>query len=148
MAKYDYGIKPSKYFTYSKNGTIAYNTMDKLIYCISNQFFDYLDAGIPFIAYYPFKITKYFEQNGVCIRKCIDDYDFDYFRTKRDELRRNVPQMRKKMSIRNINCILIIIYLSSAYSFPFYNLQNTELSNGEKLIMHKYGIDISDSHFN
>ena len=52
------------------------------------------------------------------------------------------------MSIRNINCILIIIYLSSDYSFPFYNLQSTELSNGEKLIMHKYGIDISDSHFN
>ena len=52
------------------------------------------------------------------------------------------------MSKRNINFILIIIYLSSVYSFPFYNLQSTELSNGEKLIIHKYCIDISDSHFN
>ena len=52
------------------------------------------------------------------------------------------------MSKRNINFILIIIYLFSVYSFPFYNLQSTELSNVEKLIMYKYGIDISDSHFN
>ena len=51
------------------------------------------------------------------------------------------------MSKRNINFILIIIYLSSVYSFPFYNLQSTELSNGEKLVIHKYGIDICDSDF-
>ena len=52
------------------------------------------------------------------------------------------------MSKRNINFILIIIYLFSVYSFPFYNLQSTELSNGEKLIIHKYGIDICDRDFN
>ena len=50
--------------------------------------------------------------------------------------------------IHFISILIIIISFSTIYSFPFYNLQSTELSNGNKLIVHKYGIDICNKDFN
>ena len=50
--------------------------------------------------------------------------------------------------IHFISILIIIISFSTIYSFPFYNLQSTELSNGDKLIVHRYGIDICDKDFN
>ena len=44
--------------------------------------------------------------------------------------------------------IIYIITSSNVFSFPFYNVQIAELSNGQKLIIHKLGIDIVDKDYN
>ena len=44
--------------------------------------------------------------------------------------------------------IIYIIPSLKVFAFPFYNVQSAELSNGQKLIVHKFGIDIVDKDYN
>ena len=44
--------------------------------------------------------------------------------------------------------IIYIISSLNVFAFPFYNVQSAELSNGQKLIVHKFGIDIVDKDYN
>ena len=44
--------------------------------------------------------------------------------------------------------IIYIIPSLNVFAFPFYNVQSAELSNGQKLIVHKLGIDIVDKDYN
>ena len=44
--------------------------------------------------------------------------------------------------------IIFIITPLNIFAFPFYNVQSAELSNGQKLLVHKLGIDIVDKDYN
>jgi len=44
--------------------------------------------------------------------------------------------------------IIFIITPLNIFAFPFYNVQSAELSNGQKLLVHKFGIDIVDKDYN
>ena len=44
--------------------------------------------------------------------------------------------------------IIFIITPLKVFAFPFYNVQSAELSNGQKLLVHKLGIDIVDKDYN
>ena len=48
-------------------------------------------------------------------------------------------------------CFFLIIYIIpslNVFAFPFYNVQSAELSNGQRLLVHKFGIDIVDKDYN
>ena len=44
--------------------------------------------------------------------------------------------------------IIFIITPLNIFAFPFYNVQSAELSNRQKLLVHKFGIDIVDKDYN
>ena len=44
--------------------------------------------------------------------------------------------------------IIYIVTSSNVFAFPFYNVQSAELANEQKLIIHRFGIDIVDKDFN
>ena len=58
------------------------------------------------------------------------------------------------MSKTNFSLLIyffLIIYInppSNVFAFPFYNIQSAELSNGQKFLVHKFGIDIVDKDYN
>lgn len=52
--------------------------------------------------------------------------------------------MVRKLYSQLIFITTIINFFSIFSSFPFYNLQTAELTDGNFLFIHKYGIDICD----
>ena len=43
--------------------------------------------------------------------------------------------------------IIYIIPPLNVFAFPFYNIQSVELSNGQKFLVHQFGIDIVDKDY-
>ena len=44
--------------------------------------------------------------------------------------------------------IIYIIPPLNVFAFPFYNIQSVELSNGQKFLVHQFGIDIVNNDYN
>lgn len=100
LSKYDYGIHPIK-VNFLEQEIIAYNKRDKLIYGVTNHFYDYLDAGIPIIAASPTLFAESFEKKGVLIPWAIEEYDFDFLRKNKEVYRERVKKVRQELQIKN-----------------------------------------------
>lgn len=98
LSQYDYGIHPIKK-GYLKEKLPGYTTNKKSIYSVANHFYDYLDAGLPIIAASPVMFSKYFEKEGVLLRRTIEDLDFEELRQSCNKMKEKVLKVRKKLSI-------------------------------------------------
>lgn len=88
LSQYDYGIHPVR-ADFLQKEVNGYNKKEKLIYGVTNKFFDYIDAGIPIIAASPTLFVKYFERIGGLIPWTIEEYNFE-------ELRKNKTKYKKR----------------------------------------------------
>lgn len=100
LSQYDYGIHPIK-ANFLEQEIIAYNRKDKIIYGVTNHFYDYLDAGIPIIAVSPTLFAKNFAKKGVLIPWTIEEYNFDYLRKNKKKYKEIVKKVQKELQIKN-----------------------------------------------
>ncbi len=98
LSQYDYGVHLIKN-CYLDKEIVGYNTRNKVIYGVTNHFYDYLDAGIPIIAAVPVMFADFFEKQGVLIKWTLEDYDFNLLRKQRDVLRKNVSKVREELKV-------------------------------------------------
>ena len=111
LSQYDYGVQLLKK-GYCDRETVGYYKKNKLIYAACNHFYDYLDAGLPIIAGWPVKLSKYFEKEKVLLNWTIEEYDFDLLLRRRNELRQNVVYLKEKLRVGNKIDELIRFYNS------------------------------------
>lgn len=98
LSQYDYGIHPikSRFLQQKING--FYKDI-KMIYGVTNHFFDNLDAGIPTIAAAPILFAKFFEEKEVLIPWTIEEYDFDELRNRKKEYTQRVMKVQMELQI-------------------------------------------------
>lgn len=111
LSRYDYGIHPVR-ANYMEQEHIAYIKREKLIYAVTNHFYDYLDAGIPIIAATPVLFISSFLQKGVLLPWTIEEYDFDFLRNNKIVYRKRVEKIRLELQIKNHINELIDFYSS------------------------------------
>jgi hypothetical protein len=109
ISKYDYGMFPSRSDVLEKERCGVY-TKYTFIYCATNKFFDYLDAGLPIIAGFPLKFSEYLEKENVLFRWNMEQYDFELLKQKREEMQKNVFHAWEKLHINNHIYELIRFY--------------------------------------
>lgn len=100
LSQYDYSICPARKNFLDKE-IAGCHTRNKYIYASTNQFFDALDAGIPIIASTPTIFLKAFEQEGVVLKRTIEEYNFDEMREMKKKLQRNCQSAHDKFAIKN-----------------------------------------------
>ncbi len=100
LARYDYACLPTRRMEEERE-VYGYNTKYKYKYAANNKYFDAISAGIPIIGAIPSESTKMFEEEGICIRWTIEEYDFDELRSRRDELKARVRERRLRWHIDN-----------------------------------------------
>lgn len=100
IMQYDYGIFPLCRQAL-ESSTWTYNTHEKLVYCVTNKYFDYLDAGLPIIAAHSYKQVQFFEELGVILSWTVDDYDFGELHRRKRELKEKVLVEREKLKMSN-----------------------------------------------
>ena len=99
ISKYDYGV-----FPISEEGMQegwAFYKKEKMVYCTTNKYFDYLDAGLPIIAASSIKMVDFLKRRNVLIEWTISQYDFDELRKRKNELKQNVLKERTKLCMKN-----------------------------------------------
>lgn len=111
LARYDYACLPSRRMDEERE-VYGYNTKYKYKYAANNKYFDAISAGIPIIGAIPSESTKMFEEEGICIRWTIEEYDFDELRLRRDEMKARVRERRLRWHIDNHIDELIDFYHS------------------------------------
>lgn len=106
LSQYDYGICLTRDDVWEKEIS-GYNTKYKYIYAGTNKYFDYLDAGLPIITATPQKFIQDLEREGVLINWTIGQYDFEYLKEIKEQIRAHVKDVRDKFKIdRNITQLL------------------------------------------
>ncbi len=98
LKQYDYGIHIIKN-NFLKREKDGYYTRNKLIYAVTNHFYDYLEAGLPIIAAYPVKFAEYFEKKNVLLNWTLEEFDFEQLICRRKELKQNAIQVKKQLSV-------------------------------------------------
>lgn len=68
---------------------------------VSNKFFDYIDASIPFIATGQLALCDFFEQYKVVIRMNIVNMDIDYLKENKFFYKENAKKAKKELHIDN-----------------------------------------------
>lgn len=111
IAKYDYGVLPINKDSLKRN-TYIYNTHEKVMYGVTNKFFDYIEAGLPIIAASPIEFSHFFEERGILLNWTIEDYEFNILYQKKQELKEKVLVERQKLKISNHIYELIDFYHS------------------------------------
>lgn len=111
LRKYDYGIQPIKSI-FRTNEISGIYVKEKYIYCTTNHFFDYLDAGLPIIAATPVKMVEELEKEGVVLNWTIEEYDFEYLRQVKKAMGERVSAVKEKYKISNNINRLIEFYES------------------------------------
>lgn len=109
LSQYDYGIHPIK-AGFLEQEVIAYNKKEKVIYGVTNHFYDYLDAGIPIIAASPILFVKDFAEKGVLIPWTIEEYNFDFLRANKEKYRKAVIKVQEELQIKKHICKLTKFY--------------------------------------
>ena len=103
IRKFDYGVLPLRKDALDQD-IIGRTTKYKLKYAVTNKFYDYLDAGLPIIAYGDRFFCKEFEDRGVLLYRPVEEYDFDEFAWKKIEMKNRVLSVQKEMQIsKHIN---------------------------------------------
>lgn len=97
LSEYDYGIHPARNLVANENFLGVYSREKILYYGSCNHLFDYLDAGIPVITYFPRMISLFFEGTRAAIRSPIESLDFTYLREQRDVLRSQAIRVQKDL---------------------------------------------------
>lgn len=109
ISQYDYGVFPICRRKL-KSRIWTYNTHEKLIYCTTNKYFDYLDAGLPIIAAHSYQQVQFFKKRGVILDWTVEDYDFAELRRRKKELKKKVLIEREKLKMSRRICELIELY--------------------------------------
>jgi len=106
ISKYDYGFFPVK-SDFLEKKYIGYYSREKAIYGTANKFFDYLDAGLPFVSPQPVKLMEYFKQFGVVKQWTIEEIDFDYLRKNKIELKDKVKKAHEELMLsKNVHNLI------------------------------------------
>ena len=111
LAQYDYGIHPVR-ADFLQKEVNGYNKKEKLIYGVTNKFFDYIDAGIPIIAASPTLFAKYFESMGALIPWTIEEYNFKELRKNKSMYKKKAESAFTELQIKNHIHKLISFYHS------------------------------------
>ena len=101
ISKYDYGIFPVTGDYCNDINAFGNYTINKLVYSGTNKHFDYIAAGLPIIAVTPVRLTQEIEKSGFLFRWTIDEIDFDYLATHRDDLKRIVQKEQDKWTMEH-----------------------------------------------
>ncbi len=100
LSQYDYGIHPI-HAGFLDQDTAAYYKRDKMIYAVTNHFYDYLDAGLPIIAAWPILFAKSFEKKGILLPWTVEEYNFDFLRKNKSDFKNRVETVRKELRMKN-----------------------------------------------
>lgn len=98
ISQYDYGIFPYTKEVYEWD-TINHYTNNKLVYCTTNKYFDYIDAGLPIISVMSKKLLEYLSGFGIVVNWGTDEYDFEWLKENRSRLKENTIEAHKKLRI-------------------------------------------------
>lgn len=98
LSQYDYGVHLIKKGFLEKE-IVGYNTRNKLIYGVTNHFYDYIDAEIPIIAAAPLMFVDFFEKEEVLINWTVEEFNFELLIQMRDKLHKKVVEVKKKLQI-------------------------------------------------
>ena len=113
VSQYDYCIRPQRNDFLDGETNNSYTRTD-ILYTTTNQFYDALDAGLPIISASPVKLSKYFENKGVCLRWTIEEYDFEQMLSRREELKTKAIMLQNKLQISK-HIYKLIDFYSSLY---------------------------------
>lgn len=106
LTQYDYGIVPARDNLWEDDYDVI-QTKYKYIYLAGNKLFDYLEAGLPIVAPFPLKFIQELGEKGAVINWTIGQYDFEYLKKKKDEMKKNVIKVREEYRLgRNINKLI------------------------------------------
>ncbi len=103
ISEYDYGC-----LIYNESalppvrGIISYLNYGSGYYnAVTNKLFDYISAGIPFIATAPYKLCQFFEQYGVVVKMNISNLDINYLLENREVYKEKAQRARVELQIDN-----------------------------------------------
>jgi len=103
VSEYDFGcliynncaLPPDRgIISYLNYGSGYYNS-------VTNKLFDYISAGIPFIATAPYKLCQFFEQYEVVVKMNISNLDINYLIKNKDVYKEKAQKARVDLQIDN-----------------------------------------------